>query len=184
MKIYTKRGDTGETSLVDGRSISKSDIRLKTYGTLDELNSHLGLLISLLKSEAKLEPELAHLNDLQIWLFQLGSQLACADQEMAKKLPTINKQQILSMEQKMDTWDEELPPLKNFILPGGHLASSQAHVCRTIARRAERACVSLHQQQPLEVLALPFLNRMSDYFYSLARLINARLGIASVEWKP
>lgn len=184
MKIYTKRGDAGKTSLVDGSAISKSDIRLKTYGTLDELNSHLGLLVSMLNSEAKFTNELGHLNDIQIWLFQLGSQLACADSEMAKKLPTITEEQIESMEQKMDSWEDELPPLKNFILPGGHLASSQAHICRTVARRAERACVSLNEQEALEVLAVPFLNRLSDYFYSLARLINARLGIPSVEWKP
>ena len=184
MKIYTKNGDKGQTSLVDGQSIAKSNIRLETYGTLDELNSHLGLLVSMLNTQPQLATEIPHLMELQVWLFQLGSQLACSDSELAKKLPTITEEQIESMEHKIDLWDKELPPLKNFILPGGHLACSQAHICRTVARRAERSCVTLNEKQPLSVLAIPFLNRMSDYFYALARLINHRLDIKSVEWKP
>lgn len=183
MKIYTKTGDKGQTALVDGSPISKSHGRIKTYGTVDELNSHLGLLISMLDSEAKLSGEIPQLKEIQVWLFQLGSQLACANDDMAKKLPTINENQIQKMEARMDQWDSELPALKNFILPGGHPASAQAHVCRTVSRRAERTCVTLDETEPLTLPAISFLNRLSDYFFVFARLINHRLEFPSVEWK-
>ena len=174
----------GETSLVDGRSIHKSHVRLKTYGTLDELNSHLGLLISLMKAEDILKKETTHLAGLQIWLFQLGSQLACVDKEISKTLPSISEDEIHSLEAQIDRWEAQLPSLKNFILPGGHKASAQAHICRTLTRRAERSCVELNQESPLDIPAIPFLNRTSDYFFCLARLINERLKIPAVEWKP
>ncbi len=184
MKIYTKNGDQGKTSLVDGSPISKAHIRLEVYGTLDELNSHVGLLVGMLDAESIFSAETTSLKEIQIWLFQLGSQLACSDPEMAKKLPTINHEPLKKMEQEMDLWDSELPPLRNFILPGGHPASAQAHICRTIARRAERACVTLEEQTPLDLPATPFLNRLSDHFYMLARRINHRLKIDNIEWKP
>lgn len=182
MKIYTKKGDQGQTSLVDGASVNKSDPRLETYGTVDELNSHVGLLVSLLQKEASLSPEVKDLQDIQRWLFQLGSQLACEDQDVAKKLPTIHQEQIQFLEDRMDQLSKELPPLKNFILPGGHLSSSQAHICRTVSRRAERNCVFLDQQKPLNYPGIPFLNRLSDYFFVLARVVNHRLGVQSLEW--
>ena len=184
MKIYTKKGDQGQTSLVDGSKISKSNLRLETYGTVDELNSHLGMLISILNDEEKLGNTIAPLKELQIWLFQLGSQLSCADQEVSKKLPTISEEQILELEKQMDQWESELPQLKNFILPGGHLGSSQAHICRTVSRRAERVCVLFNEATPLNFPAIAFLNRVSDYFFVLARVINHRLKIASIEWTP
>ncbi len=184
MKIYTKNGDQGQTTLVDGSPIAKSDARLKTYGTVDELNAHVGLLTSMLDNEANLKPIVSDLRELQNWLFQLGSQLACANAEMAKKLPTIEESQITRIETWIDQWDQELPSLKNFILPGGHLAASQAHVCRTVARRAERACVSLNDLSELSLPAVAFLNRVSDYFFVLSRLINHRMEVASIEWKP
>lgn len=184
MKIYTKTGDRGQTSLVDGSKLSKSHLRLESYGTVDELNSHMGMLISMLENVAELKPELLLMQKVQVWLFQMGSQLACSDPKLAKKLPNITEQEIKDLEVQMDQWDQELPPLKNFILPGGHQASSQAHICRTVCRRCERICVRLEEQEALSFPAVPFLNRLSDYFYVLARLINHRLKIASIEWKP
>lgn len=184
MKIYTKRGDQGQTTLVNGSPISKSDLRLNTYGTVDELNSHLGLLTSMLTNEAKLKDLNQQILEIQNWLFNLGSQLACDDQKMAAQLPSLNQEPISFLENWMDQWDSELPVLKNFILPGGHLASAQAQVCRTVARRAERLCVELSQQTELKFPAVIFLNRLSDYFFVAARLINHRLGIESLIWKP
>ena len=184
MKIYTKKGDQGKTSLVDGSKVTKSDLRLETYGTVDELNSHLGLLISTIESEEKLSTEVAELKDLQIWLFQLGSQLACADPEVSKNLPSIGAEQITKLEVKIDLWEKQLPALKNFILPGGHLGSSQAHICRTICRRAERSCVLFNQTAPFNFPAIAFLNRASDYFFVLARIINHKMSIPNIEWTP
>ncbi len=183
MKIYTKKGDLGDTTLVDGRPISKGDARIHTYGTVDELNSQVGLMIAMLETEAAFKDDLPGFREIQNWLFHLGSQLACSDPEMAKKLPTIDESQIQQLEKQMDQWDKELPPLKNFILPGGHMASAQAHVCRTVSRRAERACVGLNSISALSFPAIAFLNRISDYFFVLARLINSRTGKPSIEWK-
>jgi len=184
MKIYTKKGDQGETGLVDGKTIPKNHLRIHSYGTVDELNSHLGLLKSYLEKENPLFlNELLHLQDIQNWLFHLGSQLACADPLMAKKLPTITLKEIESLEKKMDDFDKELPPLKNFILPGGHLAAAQAHVCRTVTRRAERLCVELNTSEKLNLPATPFLNRLSDYFFVFSRVINQRLNCKTPEWK-
>ena len=181
MKIYTKKGDQGQTSLGDGSKVSKSDPRLKAYGTVDELNAHLGLLISFLRSEKHFSEETKFLEQIQTWLFQLGGQLACPPIR-AKKLPTITEEQITAMEQAMDRWDNSLSELKNFILPGGHPASSQAHICRCVARRAERFCVALNEKTKLDYPAIAFLNRLSDCLFVLARSINNRLGIKDIPW--
>jgi len=184
MKIYTKVGDQGQTSLVDGKKVSKSELRIDTYGTVDELNSHIGLLISNLNSEILFKNEIFSIQELQKWLFELGSQLACADPKISVKLPTLKATHIITLENWIDAFASELPPLKNFILPGGHRASSQAHICRTVARRAERLCVQLSENEKLDYPAIPFLNRLSDYFFMLARVINHRLNIKSIEWLP
>ena len=184
MKIYTRKGDQGETGLVDGQNIRKSHLRIHSYGTVDELNSHLGLLASYLEPEKKVfSNELQHLKEIQNWLFQLGSQLACADPEMAQKLPTLTFQEIENLEKKIDACDQELPALKNFILPGGHMAAAQAHICRTVARRAERICVELDATEKLNLPAIAFLNRLSDYFFIFSRLIHHRLPCHTPEWK-
>lgn len=182
MKIYTKKGDQGKTSLVDGTQVDKTNSRLNAYGTLDELNSHLGLLLSHWPSDPSLNKESEQIALIQSWLFQLGSQLACADSQMAEKLPTISQDEITVLEKAIDAWTEELPPLKNFILPGGHLAASQAHICRTVCRRAERRCGDVKDLG--ELPAIPFLNRLSDYLFVLARVINFRLNISSTDWIP
>ena len=184
MKIYTKRGDKGLTSLVDGSEISKSNLRIHAYGTLDELNCHVGLLINHLNQEKLFNQEIKNLENLQVLLFQLGSQLACDNDEMAKKLPTISDKETQNLESFIDKMSDELPPLKNFILPGGHIAATQSHICRTICRRCERLCVSLDEQQSLNYPAIPFINRLSDYFFALSRLINLRTNTPDKEWSP
>lgn len=182
MKIYTKQGDTGMTSLADGSKLTKSELRLDTYGTVDELNSHVGALISLLQKETSFANEVELLKKIQNWLFNLGSQLACKDPSTAAKLPTLHQQQIDFLENAIDQMDTQLQPLRNFILPGGHIASAQTHICRTVCRRAERLCVTLNQSETLTVLAIPFLNRLSDYFFTLSRFINHRLSVPCEEW--
>ena len=197
MKIYTKKGDQGQTSLVDGSKRSKSDLRLQTYGTLDELNSHIGLVISLLSTEQTNNKKSASVNitsnfyrdieflkQIQGWLFCLGSQLACNDSKVSQKLPTVTMEEINTIEHCIDNLESSLPKLKNFILPGGHQASSQVHICRTVNRRVERLCVALNEEIKLEYPAIAFFNRLSDYFFVLARSINHRLNIKNIEWVP
>lgn len=187
MKIYTKTGDQGQTSLVDGKKVSKSATRLSVYGGFDELNSQIGLLVAWLSAEATLfSQETPRLQQVQNQLFDMGSQLACEDSEMQKKLPGLPNDAILSLESEIDRLTSELPPLKNFILPGGHLAGAQAHVCRTVCRRIERDLVLFQEttQQDLSIPALPYLNRLSDFFFVLSRAINLRLKVATPMWTP
>ncbi len=196
MKIYTKKGDQGKTSLVDGSRVTKNHPRLETYGTLDELNSHVGLLISLLcleqsnsnekrsSDKSTFSEDIEFLKQVQVWLFQLGSQLACNDSKTSGKLPTLTEKEINTIEHSIDNLESSLPKLRNFILPGGHQASSQAHVCRTVNRRVERLCVALNEKTNPEYPAIAFLNRLSDYFFILARSINHRLNIKNIEWVP
>lgn len=183
MKVYTKKGDGGKTSLVDGTPIEKGDLRLEAYGTSDELNSFLGLLVTELKNP-ELEELLPLAQKIQNNLFVVGGQLACSDPEMAQKLPRLDEKATLELERNMDQWDQSLPPLKNFILPGGTKAASLAHVCRTITRRLERACVRLQSQHPLsDNNIIPYINRLSDLFFLLSRYCNFKMGISSPIWK-
>ena len=186
MKIYTKMGDRGQTSLVNGSKRSKSDLRLSAYGTVDELNSHIGLLISFLClksfSEKVFPREIDFLKQVQVWLFHLGSLLSCSENEFLVKLPSLTSAETESIETFIDDLQSQMPELKNFILPGGHQAASQAHICRTLARRAERICVTLDEKAKLQYPALPFLNRLSDFFFVLARFINHSLSIKDTEW--
>lgn len=184
MKIYTKKGDQGQTSLVDGSRLSKASPRIETYGTLDELNSQLGLLIHHMASQPSLDLQVVVLKQTQIHLFQLGSQLACENPDVAKKLPTISNNEVQNLEEQIDLMDKDLPPLRNFILPGGDIAAIHAHICRTLCRRCERLCVELNENSPLNYPAIPYLNRLSDYFYALARWINVKTKNADVEWIP
>lgn len=184
MKVYTKKGDNGHTTLVDGTSIEKSNLRLDCYGTVDELNSHLGLLTSMLHPLSRFEKDINFLQDQQNKLFNLGSQLACESEDILKKLPTITEVDVKKLESEIDQLTESLPQLRNFILPGGSPASAQAHICRTLCRKCERLCVELHQQSPLSYPAISYLNRLSDYLFTLARFINHELEITTLEWQP
>lgn len=184
MKIYTKTGDQGTTRLVDGTCVDKFNPRVEAYGTVDELNSAVGFLVSLLgdKSKSPQHSEYEALKSdfikIQHWLFNAGSLLATEKIEIRAKLPQITISQIQFLEERIDQMTVKLPLLKNFILPGGDLSSSQAHICRTICRRAERRSAEVvlsiekSSSHSIEDPVLVFLNRMSDYFFTVARYLN------------
>ncbi|HLP94418.1 MAG TPA: cob(I)yrinic acid a,c-diamide adenosyltransferase [Saprospiraceae bacterium] len=179
-RIYTKTGDKGETALFGGKRVPKSHLRVDAYGTVDELNSFIGWLRDL-TSDEQVRELLAH---TQHRLFTLGAHLA-SDPAKHPPTPDLLPEDIILLEKEMDRMDEQLPPLKNFILPGGHPAVSACHVCRTVCRRAERLAVALaHSGEPVEALALQYLNRLSDYFFMLARYLAHIMGAEEVIWKP
>lgn len=177
-KIYTKTGDKGETSLFGGTRLPKSHLRIEAYGTVDELNSFIGLLKDSLNDlEIK-----ADLKNIQDRLFDLGSNLAL-DPSKKLEVPSIEASDIEILEKKMDEMDEKLSPLKNFILPGGHVIVSYCHVARTVCRRAERNVVALNLIDEVDEILIKYLNRLSDYLFILARKIAADLGVEEVAWK-
>lgn len=168
-RIYTKTGDQGMTALVSGHRVSKSHLRIECYGTVDELNSFIGhLRVSVL---GNLEHHQV-LKRIQNCLFNLGSQLACDDALLAEKLPQVSEKNIAELESAIDQMEKDLSPLKSFILPGGSESASRSHLCRTVARRAERLLVSLTKIEETSPLFLQYLNRLSDYFFVLARHLN------------
>jgi len=178
-RIYTKTGDKGETALFGGRRVPKSDLRVDAYGTVDELNSFVGLLRDSVENQ-HIRGLLAH---TQHRLFTLGAHLA-SDPAKHPPTPDLLPEDIKLLENEMDVMDEQLPPLKHFILPGGHKTVSVCHVCRTVCRRAERLTVALLQSgEPVEDLALQYLNRLSDYFFMLARYLAKELGVEEVVWR-
>ncbi|MCT4642358.1 MAG: cob(I)yrinic acid a,c-diamide adenosyltransferase [Bacteriovoracaceae bacterium] len=177
-KVYTKTGDKGQTSLVGGTRVSKSDKRLHLYGQVDELNSYIGLLNSMEKEEGEI------LEKIQNNLFNLGSHLACEEEKREVfSLPELEKDLIECLEAKIDELDSQLEVLKNFILPGGTPLSAHIHVARTICRRVERSLVDFMSiSQPLE-LSLEFLNRLSDFLFIYARYENKRSNQSEKIWK-
>jgi cob(I)alamin adenosyltransferase len=186
-KIYTKTGDLGETGLVSGKRTSKSDPRIDLYGEIDELNSRLGFAHSLLVEKKTYINECDFLTKIQNALFDLGSNLACEAESRAKyKLPQIKDSLIEEMEKGMDQLEASLPPLKNFILPGGALVASSLHLTRTCARSCERKLVGYYNEthEELPQNSLRFLNRLSDYLFVLARYTNNVEGSAEIPWKP
>lgn len=190
-RIYTRTGDLGQTSLVTGDRVAKSDLRLEAYGTVDELNSSIGGVVSHLKlsgmESADQEPILKALAQIQNQLFNVGSQLACNQAELSFQLPQIELIHIEFLEKQMDQMQSTLPELKNFILPGGSIVASQAHMARTICRRAERICCHLSEIQEkshqIPAQIIPYLNRLNDYFFVLARFLNHKLNIKDVIWE-
>lgn len=180
MKIYTKTGDQGETSLIGGTRVSKDHDRIEAYGTIDELNSYLGLV----KDSIPLSSEQQVLSIVQDRLFSIGSHLAADPSKSRMVLPEIKEEDVKLLEQAMDRMDEKLPPLKNFILPGGHPIVSHCHIARCICRRAERAVVRLDHQEKVETIILHYLNRLSDYLFVLARFVGKELNIIETAWKP
>lgn len=179
MKIYTKQGDRGTSSLFDGRRVAKNDLRLETYGTLDELNSHLGMAIA----ECLHETLAAELRQLQVELFSLGADLATPiGSANEAKVRRTNAEDVRRLEECIDGATAELPALKRFILPGGGVTACRLHVARTVCRRAERLLVGLMQQEPVGEQALIYLNRLSDLLFTYARLANRLDGVADTEW--
>ena len=185
-KIYTKTGDAGETGLYGGQRVPKDHIRIDAYGTVDELNSHLGLLrahIGECKSEelAALCAEL--LASVQSQLFTVGSQLATPDQTKLSVEP-IGDGEVSRLEAAIDALEEPLPALTSFILPAGPAVVAQCHVCRTVTRRAERCVVTLSRVAEVDPKVIQYLNRLSDYFFTLSRALTHALGAKDVPWNP
>lgn len=165
--IYTKTGDKGSTSLVGGSRVSKDDVRVEAYGTVDELNSHIGLLAEMIR-----EQEEAHyktLKRIQNNLFIVQTLLATEDEALKRKLPTLPTDAATELEHQIDAINDSLPQLKQFVIAGGTVAGAQGHVCRTVCRRAERRVVTLASQVEVEEEVLCYLNRLSDYLFVLAR---------------
>jgi cob(I)alamin adenosyltransferase len=181
-KIYTKTGDKGKTSLIGGTKVAKSHIRIESYGTVDELNSFIGLLGDYL-GDAHVKKNLKEIQDR---LFTIGSSLACdPEKEPALKIPDLKEADVLFLEKEIDRMNESLPVMKNFILPGGDVAVSTAHICRCVCRRAERTCVSMQENNLfVEPLVIKYLNRLSDYLFVLARFIAHQGHIEEIVWKP
>lgn len=179
MKIYTKKGDKGNTGLFGGRRVSKAHLRVDTYGTVDELNSFIGLLYDHLE-DPQHKSILRHIQDR---LFTVGSHLA-SDPKKSPLLPDLEAEDLQLLEDEMDRMDASLPPLKNFILPGGHVAVSHCHICRTVCRRAERMVVALNRREAVADGILQYLNRLSDYFFMLGRQTAQDFGVAELEWRP
>ncbi|MEZ5027764.1 MAG: cob(I)yrinic acid a,c-diamide adenosyltransferase [Ferruginibacter sp.] len=178
LKIYTKTGDKGKTSLIGGTKVPKSNIRIEAYGTIDELNSFIGLTADYIsRQDVK-----TILKEIQDRLFTIGSSLACdPDKEPLLKIPDLKESDIEFLEKNIDAMNTELKPMKSFILPGGHVAISTAHVTRCVCRRAERICVNM-QEQHLEIdpLIIKYLNRLSDYLFVLARYAGHLLGVEDI----
>lgn len=181
MKIYTRTGDNGTTGLVGGTRVKKYDIRLEAYGTIDELNSYIGL-IRTLQSDEQAD---RILEKVQNKLFVIGANLATEESigEIKRQLP-VNKQDIVILEEAMDQMTAELPELRNFILPGGCQASSFCHVARTVCRRAERRIVELAEKTEVDQNLITFVNRLSDYLFVLSRKVSKDQKAAEILWSP
>lgn len=186
-KIYTKVGDKGQTMLASGAKVPKDSLRIETYGTIDELNAFLGLLRDTLaeaKPAADFSAMASQLAAIQNEMHDLGGELS-----MPPDLLDVTKQQVVTatsiarLEQEIDAMNESLPPLANFVLPGGHRANSTAHVCRTVCRRAERLVVALAREEKVRDEARIYLNRLSDWLFVASREVSRVLGVAEVLWK-
>lgn len=181
IKIYTKTGDKGKTSLLGGTKIFKSDMRIESYGSVDELNSFIGLLCASVSDNNVV----SELRGIQSALFTIGSHLACDTKKFPiEKLPFISDEAITGLEMSIDKMNESLPEMKNFILPGGGNGAATAHVCRSVCRRAERHIVALIESgNEVEEIIVRYLNRLSDYFFVLARYLSFQLGEEEIIWK-
>ncbi len=180
-KIYTKTGDRGTTSLIGGVRVPKHHIRIESYGTVDELNSQLGVVSDLCPAEEVK----AWIREVQDRLFTLGSELATApEKDIKMKLPDLHDEDVSWLEARMDGMNEVLPEMRSFILPGGNIAASSCHVARCICRRAERICVAMEDGgEHLPELAVKYLNRLSDFLFVLARYIAHLAGAADMPWR-
>ena len=180
MKIYTKTGDKGRTSLIGGKRVPKYNKRIEAYGTIDELNSYMGLIRDLVEDkEIKIL-----ISDIQSKLMHASSVLATETEETQKKYAKIIETDINTLEKEIDRMNNELPALTKFILPGGHQTVSHCHIARTICRRAERYIVEVADNDYVDELVVKYVNRLSDYLFTLARYMSNKLGADEIEWKP
>ena len=178
MKIYSKKGDKGHTSLMDGEIVKKHNLSVDAYGTIDELNSFIGLLKDYLRDD-KIK---IILNNVQVNLFSIGSILAAGKNNIKSSKVKIDKKDVLYLEYHIDKLNEDLPELKNFIIPGGLKTSSYSHVCRSICRRAERKISELNKDISVDSNILAYVNRLSDFFFILSRHLNHSEGISESHW--
>lgn len=180
MKIYTKTGDKGQTSLVGGMRVSKIELRIEAYGTVDELNSYVGLVRDQEVNFGRKEL----LKEIQDRLFTIGSILASEPEQTKKRIPDLHESDIERLEKAMDEMDTNLEPMRFFILPGGHQSISFGHIARTVCRRAERIVLRLSIETEINELVIKYLNRLSDYLFVLCRMMAKDLNIEENAWKP
>ena len=180
MKIYTKTGDKGITALYGGERVLKNHSRINSYGTIDELNSYIGLIrdqdidLNIKKSLIKIQHD----------LFTLGSMLATPIEKQTLNISIVNKESVTFLEKEIDKMNEELPKMTHFIIPGGHSTVSFCHIARTVCRRAERLTVCLKEEENLNPIILIYLNRLSDYLFTLARKLTKDLSVQEIKWIP
>ncbi len=183
-RVYTRKGDAGQTRLVGGQLILKDDLRIECYGTVDELNSHLGAA-RLACLQADLTGLAEDLRKVQNALFNLGSLLATLPADLHPAQPRVEQGDVDRLEASIDRYNADLPTLRSFVLPGGHPANVALHVCRTVCRRAERLCVQLQRQAPdLDPFVIPYLNRLSDAFFVYSRYAVHAVGAEELLWTP
>jgi cob(I)alamin adenosyltransferase len=187
-RVYTRRGDTGQTSLVGGQRISKDDLRIEAYGTIDELNSFVGLAretaIELASQAPALDQLAGILRRVQHELFNTGSVLATLPEDLHPRQPRVTEAESARLEREMDQMNETLAPLRSFVLPGGSRLNAELHICRTVCRRAERICVALAAREAAEGDIVKYLNRLSDAFFVWSRWASQKLGSAENLWEP
>lgn len=179
-KIYTKTGDKGQTSLIGGTRLPKHHIRIEAYGTVDELNSHIGLLRDV--TDDKNTYQL--LIQIQDRLFTIGSQLAADPEKNKMQLPPVFEEDIVALEKAIDEIDAQVPEMKSFVLPGGHVYVSYCHIARCVCRRAERAVLRLAENEKVDEIHGKYLNRLSDYLFMLSRWYTLHLKATEIPWKP
>lgn len=180
MKIYTKKGDSGMTSLIGGSRVPKHHLRIESYGTVDELNANLGLL----RDQNIAEELISDLLEIQDRLFTIGSLLAAEPGKSKMDLPQIFESDITFLENRIDEMDEELEPMRSFVLPGGHSFVSYCHIARCVCRRAERNIVHLAANEEVNDLIIQYLNRLSDYLFTLSRKLSKDFNIEEIKWTP
>ncbi len=182
-KIYTRTGDKGATLLATGERVLKSNVRIEAYGTVDELNSTVGMLRDTIVTDSRLQELCEKLSKIQNELFDIGGELSVPlDVLDTERQQVVSMRDVSRLESEMDAFNENLPPLENFVLPGGHLANSTAHLVRTVCRRAERAVVRMSEQDAVRDEIRIYLNRLSDWFFVLSRELSRRLGVPEVLW--
>jgi len=179
MKVYTRKGDKGETSLIGGTRVVKYSLRIEAYGTIDELNSYVGVI----RDQDIPQEQIDTLLEIQDRLFTIGSNLAADPVSSKMKLPELKEEDITYLEQQIDLMDETLPPMKSFVLPGGHQTVSFCHVARCICRRAERRIIELAAHEPVDPIIIAYVNRLSDYLFVLSRKLVQVLNASEVPWK-
>lgn len=179
MKIYTKTGDKGSTSLIGGKRVPKNHIRIEAYGTVDELIAHIGLIRDYLQNKNMQQAFL----DIQDQLMICAASLAADCEDCEENIPKLSEEGIVWLENQIDEMEEKLTPLKHFILPGGHPVVSHVHLARTVCRRAERRIISLAEERPVSDIILQYFNRLSDYLFVFARYISQELGAIEIPWK-